>query len=50
MHNHVASTDLTVLIIEDDEAARSVMERTLADAGYSVPVAGDGAEGMDVVR
>jgi len=38
VRNHVASTDRTVLIIEDDEAARSVMERTLADAGYSVVV------------
>ena len=50
VHHHVASTDHAVLIIEDDEAARSVMERTLTAAGYSVLVAGDGAEGLDVVR
>jgi PAS domain S-box-containing protein len=50
VHNYVTSPDHTILIVEDDEAARSVIERTLTDAGYSVLAAADGAEGLDMVR
>jgi CheY-like chemotaxis protein len=39
----------TVLVVEDDAALRSLVELILAEAGYSVLTAGDGAEALEVV-
>ncbi len=35
-----------VLVIDDDDAIREVMQRTLADAGYLVLCAADGSAGL----
>jgi PAS domain S-box-containing protein len=40
----------TVLLVEDDESVRSLMEHTLIHLGYSVLVARDGEEAVDVFR
>ena len=50
VRGHVASPDHSVLVVEDDEAARSMMQRTLTEAGISVIVAANGAQGLDIVR
>lgn len=36
----------TVIVVEDDAALRALLARTLADEGYSVLTAGDGAEAL----
>jgi DNA-binding response OmpR family regulator len=38
-----------VLIVEDDDATRELLRRTLAAGGYRVQVAGDGRAGIDCV-
>ena len=40
----------TVLLVEDDESVRSLMERMLLDLGYTVLVARDGEEAVDLFR
>lgn len=35
-----------ILLIDDDELVRITVGRTLTDAGHSVTLAGDGAEGL----
>ena len=40
----------TVLLVEDDESVRRLMEQTLMDLGYTVLVARDGEEAVDVFR
>ena len=40
----------TVLLVEDDESVRRLMEQTLMGLGYTVLVARDGEEAMDVFR
>ena len=40
----------TVLLVEDDESVRMLMERTLMDLGYTVLVARDGEEAVDLFR
>jgi PAS domain S-box-containing protein len=40
----------TVLLVEDDESVRSLMEHTLMNLGYSVLVARDGEEAVDLFR
>ena len=37
-------------MVEDDDAVRSVISRTLRAAGYQVLTARDGMEGLDVAR
>ncbi len=37
----------TILVIEDEKPIQSVLKAFLADAGYSVLLAGDGAEGLE---
>lgn len=37
-----------ILIIDDDELSRSILEIMLQDAGYTVLCAGDGGEGMQI--
>jgi DNA-binding response OmpR family regulator len=39
-----------VLVVEDDDAIRTVLALTLLDEGYSVRQAGDAAEGMAILR
>lgn len=40
----------TILYIEDDPASRTLVERTLKHAGYTVLVAERGLEGIDIAR
>ncbi len=40
----------TVLVVEDDQAVRSVVERMLKDAGFHVLMAHDGLEGVEVFQ
>ena len=40
----------TILLVEDDESVRSLMERTFTDLGYTVLVAKDGEEAVDLFR
>jgi PAS domain S-box-containing protein len=40
----------TVLLVEDDEPARKLMEQTLMNLGYTVLVARDGEEAVDLFR
>ena len=37
-----------ILVVDDDEPSRHVMADTLADAGYTVEVAADGYEALDI--
>jgi DNA-binding NtrC family response regulator len=39
-----------VLLVDDDEQFRRMLERTLVRAGHRVRVAGDGAEALGVMR
>lgn len=39
-----------ILIIEDEKAIQSVLYELLVDAGYEVPLAGDGLEGLMLFR
>jgi CheY-like chemotaxis protein len=40
----------TVLIVEDDEAARDQLQRTMVKQGWTVLLAGDGQAALDAVR
>jgi len=40
----------TVLLVEDDDSVRRLMERTLMDLGYTVLVTRDGEEAVDLFR
>ncbi len=40
----------TVLVMDDEDAVRATMVRTLADLGYRVLAAGGGEEGVEVAR
>ena len=40
----------TILLAEDEEAIRSLMERTLKDLGYNVLVARNGEEAVEIFR
>ena len=40
----------TVLLVEDDEMVRRLIERTLMDLGYTVLIARDGEEAVDMFR
>ncbi|MEW6721392.1 MAG: PAS domain S-box protein [Thermodesulfobacteriota bacterium] len=40
----------TVLVAEDDESVRMLVDRTLTDLGYTVLVARDGAEAVELFR
>ena len=44
--NHMA----TILIIEDDDAQRLGLQRSLGSAGYTVLAAADGASGIEMAR
>ncbi len=46
----VTTVKATILYIEDDPASRSLVERTLRHAGYSVLVADCGLQGIDIAR
>ena len=39
-----------VLVIDDDAAVRQTFRRLIEDAGFDVVVAGDGAEGLQMLR
>jgi CheY-like chemotaxis protein len=49
MTNHATQVP-HVLVIDDDAAIRDVVHLILADAGYTVTVARDGAAALDVLR
>ena len=40
----------TILVVEDEREMRSFMATILIEAGYSVRLAADGAEGLDALR
>jgi Amt family ammonium transporter len=46
----LAASAYTVLVIDDDPAARDMMQRTLTKRGYRVEVAADGATGLEMAR
>src|SRR3954467_2970072 len=39
-----------LVVVDDEEAVRDSLSRTLRFEGYTVSVAGDGASGLDVIR
>jgi two-component system response regulator MprA len=41
---------LTVLVVDEDASLRELLRAVLEDAGYSVLVAADGAQALDVVK
>ena len=41
---------LRVLVVEDDDATRTVLALTLLDQGYAVRQAGDACEGLAILR
>ncbi len=43
-------SDWTVLVVDDEPDIREVLNLSLADAGYRVVTAGDGAQGLAVCR
>jgi PAS domain S-box-containing protein len=45
-----AGEGATVLVVDDEEAVRFVVERTLTRAGYQVVTASNGAEALDVLE
>lgn len=40
----------SVVYVEDEPAVRRLVEFWLVDAGYAVHLAGDGAEGLELIR
>ncbi len=46
----MAKAAKTVIYVEDDPAVQRLVAFWLEDAGFTVLVAGDGAEGMDLIR
>jgi signal transduction histidine kinase len=50
VRSSVTTTKATILYIEDDPASRSLVERTLRFAGYTVLVADCGLVGIDLAR
>ena len=46
---HLASESKTILLIEDDDALREMVERILKKEGYRLLTAADGGEAADVV-
>ena len=40
----------TILVVDDDPAARHIMSHMLTQQGYDVQMAGSGAEGLDLAR
>lgn len=42
--------ELTILVIEDEEIVRKMMERMLVKSGYKVKLAKDGLEGLKIFR
>lgn len=42
------TTDKTVLVVEDDEAMLNILASSIADAGFQVLKAADGAQGLDL--
>ena len=49
-HSALRTPHGTVLVIDDDPAARDLMERTLVKDGHRVVVASDGARGLALAR
>lgn len=45
-----ASPEAPVLVVEDDEVTRRVLERVLADEGFAVRTAADGQEFVQAIR
>lgn len=43
-------SDRSILVVEDNEIDRSIIERALARAGYTVRLAANGAEGLESVK
>ena len=39
-----------ILVVDDDEGIRTVLQEVLADAGFQVQGAGDGAEALELLR
>ncbi len=47
---HRKAVDPTILIIDDDVGSRTALAEVLADEGYSVATASDGADGLTYLR
>lgn len=50
VQNIVAETDLIVLVIDDDSNVRDLIARTLQRDGFTVEVADDGQQGLELAR
>lgn len=48
--SHHASTQATILLVEDDESIRLLMTTVLQDHGYQVLVAGDGMQALQLLQ
>jgi CheY-like chemotaxis protein len=46
----MAGASRTVVYVEDEPAVRRLVQFWLLDAGYSVHLAADGAEGLELIR
>jgi CheY-like chemotaxis protein len=44
------SADATILVIDDDAGSREALAEVLADEGFAVATAADGAEGLTYLR
>ena len=45
----IPNSDIRVLVVEDDEAFRRILEKRIAGEGYTVATAVDGREGMKAI-
>ena len=47
---NMMKTGSTILIVDDEHLYRTIIKKILEDHGFTVAVAGDGAEGLEIMR